>query len=110
MKLTIIAAAKFAVKLNQSTENSFKRGIQQVTAKLRQPVKKMWEGKIMHGQYIRSVDRPLTGAEGRLIWPWRVDLKGETRSEVMAAQDQALQTKYRVTKILQTETESNCRL
>ena len=33
----------------------------------------------------------------------------ETASEVMAAQDQELQTKCHATKILQTETESKCR-
>ena len=38
------------------------------------------------------------------------DLKGETESEIIAAQRQALQTKYHVTKILQTETDSKCRL
>jgi len=56
------------------------------------------------------VDRQLIGEEDTLIRLWSVDLKGETESEVMAAQDQALQTKYRATKILQTETESKCRL
>jgi len=38
------------------------------------------------------------------------DMKGKTKSEVMAAQDQALQTKYHVTKILQTEKDSKYRL
>jgi hypothetical protein len=37
-------------------------------------------------------------------------LKGETVSELVTAEDLALQTKYRVTEILQTETESKCRL
>jgi len=40
----------------------------------------------------------------------RGDLKAEAESEITAAQDQALQTKHHVTKILQTETESKCRL
>ena len=40
----------------------------------------------------------------------RGDLKGELESEITAAQDQTLQTKYYVTKILQTETDSKCRL
>ena len=31
-------------------------------------------------------------------------------SEIVAAQDQALQTKYHATKILHTQTESKCRL
>jgi hypothetical protein len=38
------------------------------------------------------------------------DLKAETESEIVVAQDQALQTKYHATKILQTETDSKCRL
>ena len=47
---------------------------------------------------VRSV-----AVEGR-----RGDLKGETESEIIAAQAQALQTKYHATKILQTETDSKC--
>jgi hypothetical protein len=35
-------------------------------------------------------------------------LKEETESEIIAAQDQSLQTKYHVTKILQTD--NKCRL
>jgi hypothetical protein len=38
------------------------------------------------------------------------DLKAETESEIVAAQDQVLQTKYYATKILNTETDSKCRL
>ena len=64
------------------------------------------ESKVLHGQYIRSVDRQFIGGEDMLLWLLRGDLKGETGSEIMAAQDQALQTKYHATKILQTETES----
>jgi len=36
----------------------------------------------------------------------RGDLNGETESETMAAQGQALQIKYHATKILQTEIDS----
>ena len=64
----------------------------------------------MHGQYIRSMDRQLISDEDTSLWLLRGDLKGETESEVIAAQDQALQTKYHVTKTLQTETGSKCRL
>jgi len=38
------------------------------------------------------------------------ELTGETESEIVAAQDQALQTKYYATKILNTKTDSKCRL
>jgi hypothetical protein len=37
------------------------------------------------------------------------DLKGETENEIIAGQDQALQTKYHA-KILHPETDSKCRL
>ena len=66
--------------------------------------------EVQHGQYIRSVDRQLIGGEDILLWLLRGDLKGENRIEIIAVQDQALQTKYHVTKILQTETESKCGL
>ena len=44
----------------------------------------------------------LIGVEDRLLCLLRGDLEGETESEIMAAQDQVLQTKYHATKILQT--------
>jgi len=44
------------------------------------------------------------------LWLLKGDLKTETESEIVAAQDQALQTKFYATKILNTETDSKCRL
>jgi hypothetical protein len=44
------------------------------------------------------------------LWLSKGDLKAETESEIMAAQAQALQTKYNVIKILQTAKDSKCRL
>jgi len=64
----------------------------------------------MHGQYIRNIDRQLIGVEDTFLWLSKGDLKAETESEIVAAQDQALQTKYYLTKILNTETDSKCRL
>jgi len=64
----------------------------------------------MHGQYIGNIDRQLISAEDTFLWLSKGDLKAETESEIVAAQDQALQTKYYATKILNTETDSKCRL
>jgi len=64
----------------------------------------------MHGQNIRRMNRQLIGEEDMFLWQSRGDLKGETESEITAAQDQALRTKYHATKILQTETDSKCGL
>ena len=64
----------------------------------------------MHGQYIINIDRQLISEEDAFLWLLKGDLKTETESEIVAAQDQALQTKYYATKILNTETDSKCRL
>jgi len=64
----------------------------------------------MHGQYIRNIDRQLIGEEDSFLWLLKGDLKAETESEIVAAQDQALQTEYYVTKIFNTETDSKCGL
>ena len=64
----------------------------------------------MYGQYIRNIDRQLIGEEETFLWLSEGDLKAETEIEIVAAQDQALQTEYYVTKIFNTETDSKCRL
>ena len=64
----------------------------------------------MHGQYIGNVDRQLISEEDTILWLSKGNLKAETESEIVAAQDQALQTKYYATKILNTETDNKCRL
>jgi hypothetical protein len=59
----------------------------------------------MHCQYIKGKDRQLIGGEDMLLWLSRGDFKGETEREIMAAQDQALQTKCHATKILKTDSK-----
>ena len=61
----------------------------------------------MHGQYIRNMDRQCISEEYMFVWLSRGDLKGQTETEIIAAKDQTLQTKYHATKILQTD--SKCR-
>jgi len=56
------------------------------------------------------VDKELIGGEDTFLLLLRGYLKEEAGSEIMAAKDQALQTKYHATNILQTETESKCRM
>jgi hypothetical protein len=73
-------------------------------------LKKEWKNKVMHGQYIRNVYRQLISEEDTFLWLSKGDLKAETESEIVAAKIQALHTKYYATKILNTETDSKCRL
>jgi hypothetical protein len=85
-------------------------GIQHTRAKLGESLKTKWKNKVTHGQHIRSTDRHLISEEDTFHWLSEGDLKVETESEIVAAQDQVLQTKYYATKILNTETDSKCRL
>ena len=54
----------------------------------------------MHRQYIRNIDRQLIREEDTFLWLSKGDLKAETESEIVAAQDQAIQTKRYATKLL----------
>lgn len=53
----------------------------------------------MHGQYIRSTNMQLISEEDTLLWLSRGDTKAETENEIIAAQDQILQTSYRAIKM-----------
>jgi hypothetical protein len=44
----------------------------------------------MHGQYIWNIDRQLISKEDSFLWLTKGDLKAETESVIVAAQDQAL--------------------
>jgi hypothetical protein len=56
-------------------------------------LKKKWKNKVMQWQYIRNMDRHLISEEDTFHWLSKGDLKAETESEIVAAQDQALNTK-----------------
>jgi hypothetical protein len=71
---------------------------------------KKLESKIMHGQYIRSINRQLIGEDDTYFWLARGDLKTECENEITTTQGQILQTKHYVTKIFRTETDSKFRL
>jgi len=57
----------------------------------------------MRGQYIRNINRQLISEEDTFLWLSKGDLKAETESEMVAAQDQALQTKYYALRNKNTE-------
>ena len=68
-------------------------GTQHTKARLREVLKEKWKNSVMHGQYIRNKVRQLISEEDTFLWLSKGDLKAETESEIVAAQDQALQTK-----------------
>jgi hypothetical protein len=66
--------------------------------------------KRLHGQFPWSLDEGLIDKEQSYQWLKFGDIKGETESVIMAAQDQAISTNYFKKKILKQEIESGCRL
>jgi hypothetical protein len=95
-------AAKIAEELSQPNEKSDAKqeGIQQTKARLGEVLKNKWKNKVMHGKYIRNIDRELISEEDTFLWFSKEDLKAETEGEIVAAQDKAIETKYYATKIL----------
>jgi len=51
----------------------------------------------MHGGHFTNINRQLISEEDTFLCLSKGDLKAETESELVAAQDQALQTKYYAT-------------
>jgi len=91
MNSIIKTAAKITEELSQPNEKSDTKqdGIQHTKARLGESLKK-WRNKVMHGQYIRNIDRQVIREQDMFLWLSKGDLKAETESEIVAAQDQAL--------------------
>ena len=104
--------AKIIEELNQlcGMNDAKQDGMQQTKGTLEEALKKKWKNKVRHGQYIRNMDRQLISDEDTFLWLSKGDLKAETESKTVAAQDQTLNTKYYATKILHTQTDTKCRL
>ena len=46
-------------------------------AKLAEVLKKKWESKVLHGQYIRNMDSQLISEEDTFLWLSKGDLKAD---------------------------------
>jgi hypothetical protein len=112
MNSILKSAAKIIEELSQlSGKNDAKQDeMQHTKERLGEVLNKKWKNKLMHGEYIRNMDRQLISDKDTFLWLSKGDLKAETESEIVAAQDQLLNMKYYATKILHTETDSRCRL
>jgi len=87
MNSIIRTAAKIAEELSQPNEKSDAKqeGIQHTKARLKDVLKNKWKNKVMHGQYIRNIDRQLISEEDTFLWLSKGDLKAETESEIVTA-------------------------
>jgi hypothetical protein len=64
----------------------------------------------MHGQFPRSLDEKLVDNEQSYRWSKFGNIKGETESTIVAAQDQAISTNYSKDKILKEEVDRKSQL
>ena len=64
----------------------------------------------MERQLPCNLDEKLVNIEQSYRWLKSGDIKGETESIIVAAQEQAISTNYFKNKIFKEETESKCRL
>jgi len=74
--------------------------------------KERWHGKRMHGQLPRNFEEKLVDIEQSYRWLKSGDIKGETESTIVTAQDQAISKNYEYfkNKMLKEEMKSKCRL
>jgi predicted nuclease with TOPRIM domain len=98
MNSIIKTAAKITEELSQLNDKSDAKqdGIQHTKARLGEFLKNMEKQSkawTVHYKY-----RQLVSEEDTFFWISMGDLKAETESEIVAVQDQALQTKYYATK------------
>ena len=77
MNSIIKTAAKITEELSQPNEKSDTKqdGMQHTEGRLGESLKGKWENEVMHGQYIRNIDRQLIGEEYTFLWLLKGDLK-----------------------------------
>jgi hypothetical protein len=99
-----------AVQTARSFRTELQKGTRQIKDSIAEETIERWWGKRTHGQFPRSKDEKLVDNEQSYRWLKFGNIKGETESTIVAAQDQAISANYFKTKILKEEVGSNCRL
>jgi hypothetical protein len=72
--------------------------------------KERWQGTKMHRQFPQNLNEQLVDIEQSYSWLKFGNIKGETESTIVAAQDQEISANYFKIKILKEEIESKCQL
>ena len=67
MNSVLKLATKIIEELGQPYVKS--DGTQHTKARLEEVLKEKWKNKVMHGQYIRNIDRQLISEEDTFLWP-----------------------------------------
>ncbi|KAF2882012.1 hypothetical protein ILUMI_24160 [Ignelater luminosus] len=91
---------------NETEENTKNK----IKNKILDQIKNKWVEKQMHGQYPRAVQEYLIDKEQTYRWLRKGELKGETESLIIAAQDETINTRYHKKNLLKHNINSKCRL
>jgi len=77
---------------------------------LQKQLKAKWKEKEMHGQYAKRLEDGDVDQHQSNKWLKTSGLKSETEGLIIAAQDQAIKTKYLQAKIIKNGSDPNCRI
>lgn len=104
-------AEKYEAELGEDYEQTHaKTRNQHIKRKVAENIRSKWKGKNMHGQYPLLLEGEPVASNLSTMWLSKGVLKGETESLITAAQDQALNTRYRDRKIHGRVRDSKCRI
>lgn len=91
-------------------DNAFNTDPKKLNLLIRKATERNWKNKEMHGQLQRQMEELNADLDMSFDWLRKGDIKGETESLIIAAQDQALRTKSMEVRIHRTSTDSKCRI
>jgi hypothetical protein len=74
----------------RSLKRELQRGTRQIKDSIAEKTRERWQGKRIHGQFPCNSDEKLVDNEQSYLWLKFGDIKAETESTIVAAQDQAI--------------------
>lgn len=98
-------------KNDEDTATSYAKRIKKEAQEiLQKQLKEKWTQKEMHGQYPKRLQDGDVDNHQSNKWLKTAGLKAETEGLIIAAQDQAIKTKYLQAKIIKDGSDPNCRI
>ena len=104
-----VPISEFENKEDKSASEDAKALKNMIMSKMKSVKKEKWKNKALHGQYPKLLEKPHVDIVTSNIW-LSSNLKGETERLLVAAQDQALNTRNYQKVICGQKVESKCRM
>ena len=104
-----VPISEFENREDKSVSENAKALKNMIKSKMKSVKKEKWRNKALHGQYPNLLEKPHVDIVTTNKWPLS-NLKGETEGLLVAAQDQALNTRNYQKVICGQKVESKCRM